>query len=170
MKLQPSQIVGLVVVVIFGGVLAWTYLGAAPMHDAPAIANAPTLNPIPSVAPPSPLTPMTAPPPVPSDPTSVGSGEAKDDLYCGGAIYAAHRASSDPADTKEKRRVLMVPALASAGADKLIKEGVASRETTAQFADAHTDRAMKDYAAGKLRISLAACEARAEAALKALGQ
>src|SRR5262245_28214324 len=97
MKLRPTQIVGLVGIVVFGGILIWTLL--KPKYDPYKIQGMP----IGEVTAPAPAVPevsheaiIPVPPAAqPSNPLAIGSDEAKDDLYCSGIIFATHQASGD---------------------------------------------------------------------------
>jgi hypothetical protein len=97
-----------------------------------------------------------------NDPLTVGSETARDDLYCSGVIFAVHRSKPEDAlsDDAQKRRDAVI-ALAEAGVAKLKTDGVATDATTASFADAHSEKAAKDFAAGKTRISFEECMGRA---------
>jgi hypothetical protein len=171
MQVKPAQLIGIGLVAVIGAALAVTTLLQEPEQPKHAAVNERGETAALARLSPSPLAPASgAISGAANDPLSAGSTEARDDLYCQGLIFAAHISAIDLADPKERRRGLLSPALASAGADRLIKEGVATRETTAIFARAHTDVAVQDYAKGKPRIPLATCEARAETALAALGK
>ena len=126
MKLRPLQIVGLVAIVVFGAILAFTLTkpkpdpftvpGAMPLSEA--------LPPPAEYMKPPPLGLATAPP---ANPMEAGSQHAKDDLYCSGIVFAVHQSSKDDIASPEadKRRAAVI-ALAVAGTDKLKAEGVAT--------------------------------------------
>jgi hypothetical protein len=97
-----------------------------------------------------------------NDPLLVGSETARDDLYCSGVIFAVHQSKPEDvlSEDAQKRRDAVI-ALAEAGAAKLKTDGVATDATSASFADAHSEKAAKDFAAGKTRISFEECMGRA---------
>jgi hypothetical protein len=161
MTLRPTQIIGLVAIVVFGGILVFTLTrpkpdpftvpGAMPMSDAlppPADYMKPA-TPDPTIVP-------------PTNPMEAGSQEAKDDLYCSGVVFAVHQSSKDDiaSPDADKRRSAII-ALAVAGTDKLKVEGVATDLTTGAIADAHSEKALADINAGVPRLSFDACMARA---------
>lgn len=160
MPSKPIQIAGFLAVVVFGCLFAWLEMQPKPdpMRGAQPLGLE---TPIVGDKPPSPSISAT-----PNH--TAGSAEARDDLYCSGVIYASYRAAADPMSDAERRKLLLAPALASAGADKLIKEGVATPASTALFADALSDAALSDFAKGAPRIPVADCHARGERALTAL--
>jgi hypothetical protein len=163
MKLRPLQIVGLVAIVVFGGILVFTLTkpkldpftvpGAMRMNDA--------LPPPAEYMKPPPLDLAATPP---ANPMEVGSQEAKDDLYCSGVVFAVHQSSKDDIASPEadKRRTAVI-ALAVAGTGKLKAEGVATDLTTGSIADAHSEKALADVNAGVPRIAFDTCMARAAA-------
>jgi hypothetical protein len=153
MRLRPLQIVGLIAVVVFGGRLVWQL--TEPKRDPFHLPGAIPMN--------VPAGPLPAAPPA-ADLLAVGSDDAKDDLYCSGLIFAAHRASADTlSDDEAQKRRDHVIALASAGVQKLMAAKAAGATETAAIADAHTAKAAKDFAAGTPRITLESCQERAAA-------
>lgn len=157
MRLRPLQIVGLIAVVVFGGRLIWqlTEPKRDPFH-------------VPGAIPMSvPAAPLLAEPPAAgaadTDLLAVGSDGAKDDLYCSGLIFAAHRASADTLSDEAQKRRAHVIGLASAGVEKLIAAKAAGATETGAIADAHAAKAAEDFAAGTPRITLEACQQRAAA-------
>jgi hypothetical protein len=159
-QLKPRQVVGLVAIVVFGGILAWTL--AKPKRDPSTIPGTLRIDIASTTPTPSPTATPSAAIPLAADLMSVGSQAAKDDLYCAGIVYTTHRAKPGSPQQSEKDLDL-ITALALAGADKLIAESVATNVTTAKIADAHTAQAETDLAAGKPRLTLAQCRKRAEA-------
>ncbi len=161
--MKPLQWVGVAAIAFFGGKLVYDLTrpepdpfllpGAMPMSDTLA-ASDPVELPIP----PLPEIPVVIPPPL--DPLIVGSDAARDDLYCSGIIFAAHRASGDEFSPEAQARRDRVIALAEAGVAKLLSEGAAQTGETAAIADAHSTRALDDFAVGTPRISVEECEAR----------
>jgi hypothetical protein len=163
MRLRPLQIVGLLAVVGFG--IKLVMLLTEPKRDPFHLPGAMPLSA--PVEPALPEPPMIAPPvaeapnPVPADLLSLGSDEAKDDLYCSGLIFAAHRVSPDTLSDAAQERRAQVVALASAGVEKLIAAKAADAIQTGAIADAHAAKAAEDFAAGTPRLTLEACEQRA---------
>ena len=110
--------------------------------------------------------PVTPPPP-PADPLAVGSQDAKDDLYCAGVIYAANPSppsALNPTDEAVLRKAQALGiVLGESGINKLVIQKAAHATHGALIADAYAVQAAKDFAAGKPRISLDDCNARAKA-------
>jgi hypothetical protein len=110
--------------------------------------------------------PITPPPP-PADPLAVGSQDAKDDLYCAGVIYAANPSppsALNPTDEAVLRKAQALGIiLGESGINKLVIQKAAHATHGALIADAYAVQAAKDVAAGKPRISLEDCNARAKA-------
>jgi hypothetical protein len=110
--------------------------------------------------------PVTPPPP-PADPLAVGSQDAKDDLYCAGIIYAANPSppsALNPTDEAVLRKAQALGIiLGESGINKLVIQKAAHATHGALIADAYAVQAAKDLAAGKPRISLDDCNARAKA-------
>jgi hypothetical protein len=110
--------------------------------------------------------PITPPPP-PADPLAVGSQDAKDDLYCAGVIYAANPSppsALNPTDEAVLRKAQALGIiLGESGINKLVVQKAAHATHGALIADAYAIQAAKDLAAGKPRISLDDCNARAKA-------
>jgi hypothetical protein len=116
-------------------------------------------------APPAPQ-PVTPPPP-PADPLAVGSQDAKDDLYCAGVIFAENPSppnALNPTDEAVLRKAQMLGiALAESGVNKLVVQKAAHATHSALISDAYAIQAARDREAGKTRISLDDCTARAKA-------
>ncbi|HEX5008696.1 MAG TPA: hypothetical protein VFV70_16400 [Hyphomonadaceae bacterium] len=110
--------------------------------------------------------PITPPPP-PADPLAVGSQDAKDDLYCAGIIYAANPSppgALNPTDEAILRKAQALGiVLGESGINKLVIQKAAHATHGALIADAYALQAARDLAAGKPRISLDDCYARAKA-------
>jgi hypothetical protein len=110
--------------------------------------------------------PITPPPP-PADPLAVGSQDAKDDLYCAGVIYAANPSppsALNPTDEAVLRKAQALGIiLGESGINKLVVQKAAHATHGALIADAYAIQAARDLAAGKPRISLDDCNARAKA-------
>jgi len=143
-------------------VLAAVVLGLGACGDN---ATAPTAEAAPP-AKPATSAPITPPPP-PADPLAVGSQDAKDDLYCAGIIYAANPSppsALNPTDEAVLRKAQALGIiLGESGINKLVIQKAAHATHGALIADAYAVQAARDLAAGKPRISLDDCNARAKA-------
>ena len=162
MKLRPAQVVGLVAIVVFGGYLAARLLQGS--RDPDLLPSGVRLSDHPTPSSPTPqLPPVELSTSTPVDPLAVGSDTAKDDLYCSGVIFAVHRSKPehDLSEEAQARRNAVI-ALAEAGVTRLKIDGAATDATTASLADAHSEKAARDFEAGKTRISFEECMARAE--------
>ena len=162
MKLRPAQVVGLVALVVFGGYLAIRLLQDA--RDPDLLPSGVRLSDLPAPSGPAPQRPpMELSTSTSVDTLTVGSDTAKDDLYCSGVIFAVHRSNpEDELSEEAQARRNAVIALAEAGVTRLKIDGAATDATAASFADAHSEKAAEDFAAGKTRISFEECMARAE--------
>jgi hypothetical protein len=107
------------------------------------------------------------PPPPPADPLSVGSQDAKDDLYCAGVIYIENPSPDgalNPTDEAVLRKAQALGIeLAESGINKIVIQKAAHATHGALIADAYIDQAELDLKAKKPRIALADCYARARA-------
>lgn len=109
--------------------------------------------------------PSVLPPPLPN-PLAVGSQEAKDELYCSGVIFDKYAPGEPLSPTQEAVRMTnegLGMMIANAGADKLMAEGVARVTQLGAISDAYADKVAKDIKAGKPRLSLETCMAKAKA-------
>jgi len=179
MKLKRTQIVGLVAIIVFGGGMIFRM--TQPSEREVMEKRLASLQRIEVPAPEFPMpdlssinTTVTAPtstlgagahsqPSAPDiDYTSLGSQDARDDLYCGGVASAEFDAKikTDHPD-KVAPLIQMQKNLESAGIKKLRAEGVSKDGDWAYFTNAFVDKAKTDYAADKLRLPVAACVARA---------
>lgn len=117
-------------------------------------------------APPAASAPITPPPP-PADPLSVGSQDARDDLYCAGVIYVSNPSppsALNPVDEAVLRKAQMLGiVVAESGINKLVLQKAAHATHGGMISDAYTAEAGRDLAAGTPRISLEDCNARARA-------
>jgi hypothetical protein len=160
-KLQPTQIVGLIAVLGFGGYLVVRIMQG--QQDPDVLPSGVRISDLPSPSVPEPaLPPLELSTTLPADLLNAGSQDARDDLYCSGLIYAEHLAKPGGAEQTQKQ-LNAILSLAQAGTGKLKAEGAATDATTAAIADAHTDKAAADYAARTPRIALDACLTRAAA-------
>jgi hypothetical protein len=179
MKLKPTQIVGVVAIIVFGGGMIFRMtqpsereimerrLASLPRISAPEVEF-----PMPDLS--SLNTTVTAPtsvlgagtPATPAEPeidyTALGSQEAKDDLYCSGVLGAEFsvKIKTDHPD-KVAPLLDMQKKLDSAGIAKLRAEGVSKGEDWAYYTLAFGKKAEGDYAASALRIPVATCVERA---------
>jgi hypothetical protein len=107
------------------------------------------------------------PPPPPSDPLSIGSQDAKDDLYCGGLILAAYPVPTSAMSPTDEARLIknqnLGVSLADTGIDKLIAEGIAHATHAGAISEAYTTIAAADLEANTPRISMEECIRRGEA-------
>lgn len=180
MKLRPTQVVGLVAIVVFGGILVTTLLKGK--RDPDLLPSGVRLSDLPSLPAPDPQFPpldLSAPqPPAVSangastnafsypgapDYLNLGSQDAKDDMYCAGVISAEFDARPDQHPDEMSKQIAAQTSLDDAGTEKLIAEGAATRETGAGFTLAYSAKAHADHAANALRIPFDACMARAAA-------
>jgi hypothetical protein len=178
MKLKPTQVIGLVAIVVFGGGMIFRLtqpserevmerrLASLPRIEVPDVEI-----PIPDLQYTIPSTPGSDTLPALSTPaapavnyTATGSQDARDDLYCDAALNAEFdkvvqtgHPDASAALLKESSR------LRGAGLAKLKAEGASTGDDWAFFTSAYSDLATADHAAGKLRIAVAACKARAAA-------
>jgi hypothetical protein len=178
MKLKPRQIFGLGAIVVFGSIMLFRLtqpsereimeqrLAALPRMETPDIEF-----PMPDLqytAPPSSgsgALPALATPAAPAvNYTSVGSQDARDDLYCDAALNAEFDKVVSTGDPDASSALLKESGrLRGAGLAKLRTEGASDGDDWAFFTSAYRDLATPDHAAGKLRIAVAACKARAAA-------
>jgi hypothetical protein len=101
--------------------------------------------------------------PAPVDNTLLGSAAARDDLYCAGVISAQFDHNKQQPPEEMSKQIAALRALDEAGLARLRAENVATIDSGATFSMPHVDKANADYNAGKLRITFAACMARAAA-------
>lgn len=182
MKLKPTQMIGAVAIVVFGGGMIFRMtqpsereimekrLASLPRIEVPAPEfPMPDLSSINTTvtAPESVLgSAASATPSAPTEPekdyTLLGSQEARDDLYCGGVVSAEFDAKikTDHPD-KVAPLIEVQKKLESAGVRRLRAEGVSKDNDWAFFTNAHNDKARADYAGGAIRIPVATCLERA---------
>lgn len=183
LKLKPRQVIGLVAIVVFGGILIVRLTQPSErqiMEQRLASLPSPTYTPpeLPALD----LSTTTVPPldlsaPAPAgtsgpiydypgapDYLNVGSQPAKDDMYCAGVLNAEFHAVTATAHPDVMSMLLRDhQALDAAGIAKLVAEGAATEANAAGFTLAYGDKAEADYAAKSLRIPVATCSARAAA-------
>ncbi len=174
MKLKPTQVVGLLAIIVFGGGMIFRMTQPSEREVMEKrLASLPRLE-VPPVEFPMPDLSVTAPvarppgvtsaaPAVPAvDYTALGSQDARDDLYCGGVVGAEFdlKIKTDHPDTVAPL-IELQKKLESSGIRKLRAEGVSKDDDWAFYTNAHDEKAKADFAAGALRIPVAACIARA---------
>ncbi|HVY89938.1 MAG TPA: hypothetical protein VG942_13795 [Hyphomonadaceae bacterium] len=159
MKLRPTQIVGLIAIVVFGGILAFTLLKP---HDPDLLPSGIRLSELPRIDATPPLD--TTPPP--EKPLEVGSQDARDDLYCSGIVFETQLAGMGGDIAENQKRIDAYGALAEGGRAKLIAEKAVTESNAVVVGNAWARKAKEDYEAKALRIPLAECLKR-PAALKA---
>ncbi len=179
MKLKPTQIVGLIAIVVFGGGMVFRMtqpsereimeqrLAALPRVEIPAPEfPMPDLSSIDTTVTPPASVLGSGTTPAPSTPekdyTVLGSQDARDDLYCAGVLSAEFdvKIKTDHPD-KVVPLIEMQKSLDSAGIKKLRAEGVSTGEDWAYFTNAFSQKAHADHASGAIRIPVATCVDRA---------
>lgn len=160
---MTRNLVGLGLVGVSMAVLLLAACGQA--SEKPTATPTPTADPGVSAIPTG--TPVA--PPALADPLTLGSKDAKDDLYCSGVILAGHPGSIDSA-TPQDAAVLMQASdragvLSIRGAGRVVDEGHAKANNMGQLMDAWLEAAMADAKAKKTKISLKDCEDRADKAM-----
>ncbi|MEZ6029850.1 MAG: hypothetical protein R3C46_08865 [Hyphomonadaceae bacterium] len=178
MKLKPRQLIGLGAIVIFGGILIFRLTQPSEKEIMEQrLAALPRLT-TPSVEIPMPDLQYTPPPALTGDTPSLsatpatpkkdylvlGSQDARDDLYCDGGLNAEFDDVVETAHPDDAAALLNgAQRLRGAGLAKLKAEGASEGEDWAFFTSAYAEQTQADYAAGKLRLSVATCKARANA-------
>lgn len=155
MKMKPRQIIGLIAIVLFGGLL----ISQITQNTEREIVEGRLAN-LPQAL------SSDEPPPAPGipiepDDSMPGSQEAKDNLYCWAVLNAAFdvRIKTDP----DGATPLLAAAkrLEAAGVAKLEAEGVTHQDNWASLAVSYAEQARADYRRNALRIPVAACSERA---------
>lgn len=184
MKLKPTQWLGALAVIVFGGGMIFRMTQPSEREIMEKrIASLPTISvPAPTFSM-EPITPVEIPPmpalstggpssgpakpadlSIPGEPKylELGSQAAKDDLYCAGVVSAEFdaRIKTDHPD-KVAPLMDMQKRLDSGGVAKLKAEHVTDGGNWASFTLAFTAQAKADYEAGKLRLPVATCVERA---------
>lgn len=118
-------------------------------------------------APPAAASVPAGAPPLPADLLGIGSQEARDALYCSALIYLENPDVSDalaPVDEALLRKAQMLGfAIGEFGINKLVEEKAAHATHARAISDAYAAQVEKDAKAGKPRLSLKDCNARAAA-------
>lgn len=106
-------------------------------------------------------------PPPPEHPLQVGSQDAREDMYCSALIYAENPDVSDalaPVDEALLRKAQALGfIIGESGINKLVAQKAIHATHARILADAYAAEVEKDLRAKKLRLSLEACNKRAEA-------
>jgi hypothetical protein len=180
MKLKPRQVIGLVAIVVFGGMMAFRLTQPSEreimerrLASLPSIQVPPPTYDLAPTLPPATLdlsiagattAGSTYEPPAEPDYLNLGSQAAKDDLYCGGVLSARFNAEISTAHPDAMSLLLRdSQALDTAGVEKLKAEGLATEANWAGFTLAYDAKTKVDYTAKTLRISPEACTQRAAA-------
>lgn len=173
MKLRPLQIVGLVAIVVFGGILVYTLTkpkpdpfvvpGAAPLTE--TAAPSPAGGTLPGTAETLPAAPEE--PPVIDQPLEVGSQEARDHLYCAGLLEAANPVPEEALNPADEGRIFKARmqgmSLRLVGSSMLVEEKVALDSQVDRIANAWAEIGIRDLENGDPKISLEECGERADA-------
>jgi hypothetical protein len=178
-RLKPRQVIGLVAIVVFGGIMAMSlpqpgereimeqHLASMPSISVPT--DIPALPPVnlPSLTASTSATGKADEKAIWElsgvDYDNLGSQAAKDDLYCAGVLRAEFEAIK--ADAHPDRMSILLrdgQALDEAGIARL-KSEKAIEDAGSGASVAWGDKAAKDHAADALRIPVAACTQRAAA-------
>ena len=178
-RLKPRQVIGLVAIVVFGGIMAMSlpqpgereimeqHLASMPSISVPT--DIPALPPVnlPSLTASTSATGKADEKAIWEvsgvDYDNLGSQAAKDDLYCAGVLRAEFEAIK--ADAHPDRMSILLrdgQALDEAGIARL-KSEKAIEDAGSGVSVAWGDKAAKDHAADALRIPVAACTQRAAA-------
>lgn len=173
MKLRPTQIVGLVAIVVFGGYLIYTLTkprpdpfvvpGAMPMSET---LPSPAGGALPGPAEEIPAQPEEPPAPI-DQPLEVGSQEARDHLYCAALLEAANPVPDEALIPAEEGRLfkarMQAMSLRLVGSSMLVEEGAAADSQVDRVANAWAEIGIRDIDNGDLKISLEECAERADA-------
>lgn len=173
MKLRPTQIVGLVAIVVFGGYLIYTLTKPKPdpfvVPGAMSVSEtipSPAGGNLPGLPEETPAQPEEPPAPI-DQPLEVGSQEARDHLYCAALLEAANPVPDQALIPAEEGRLFKARmdamALRLVGSSMLIEEGTVADSQIDRVANAWGEIGMRDIANGDLKISLEECAERADA-------
>ncbi len=175
MKLRPLQIVGLVAIVVFGGILVYTLTkpkpdpfvvpGAVPVTET---VNTPALGEVTMPGTSETLPAQPEEPPAPIDkPLEVGSQEIRDHLYCAALLEAANPVPTDALNPTDEGRIfkarMQAMSLRLVGSAMLVEEKAAHETQVDRVADAWAQIGIRDIEAGDPKISLEECGERADA-------
>lgn len=180
MKLRPTQIIGLVAIVVFGGIMIYRVtqpsereimdrrLASLPRMETPDIEfPMPDLQSTTPAAPGSGALPPLSTPAAPAvDYTKSGSQEARDDLYCASVLSMEFDVTIENPNTSADAAAELLnqsQALKGAGLAKLKTEGASSGDDWAFFTSAYDDLVQAEHGLKPYRIAASACAARADA-------
>lgn len=188
MKLKPTQVVGLVAIVVFGGGMIFRLtqpserermektLASLPRIEVPAPEfPMPDLSAIntPVIPPSSVLEPgagtgaaSSALPPAAKEVNylALGSQAAKDDLYCGGVLDAHFQPTLEKEGPNVASPLIeQFRMLNGAGMARLRTEGLSNGDDWGHFLSTYSAKGTADYSTGALRLPVATCIARAKA-------
>lgn len=175
MKLKPTQIVGVIAIVVFGGGMIFRLtqpserevmerrLASLPPMEVPE-ATYPGLD-LPDMTLPSDAADRAAAsvgalPEVPGY-TNLGSQDARDDLYCKAVLAAEFDVKIKTEPDKAEPLLEASRKLEVAGVRKFEAEGVTNADNWASYSVAFIETARADHKAGTLRIPVADCVTRA---------
>jgi predicted small lipoprotein YifL len=157
----------------FAVLLSLTACGPqSPPAAGPEAAASATAPAAPAITP-TPTAPISSPPPL-DNPLTLGSQQAKDEMYCAGLLEAAF-----PVDEAQVPVVMaqifraqeQAMSLRLDGTGKLIDEGVAVPAQTGAVAGAWADKAADDFEKHRPRITVARCQERGRLSVcKSAGQ
>jgi hypothetical protein len=179
MKLRPTQIAGVIAIVVFGGGALYRMLMPSEREIMERrLASLPRLEfpepsfPIPDLPDTASLPPTSAAVAaaavnalsIPGEPdyTTLGSQDARDDLYCS-AVLGQEFDAKIKTDHPDKVTPLLDGSrkLEVAGVRKLDAQGITNADNWASFTLSFVEKARADYKAGALRIPVIACVERA---------
>jgi hypothetical protein len=180
MKLKPTQIIGLVAIVVFGGGMIFRLtqpsereimdqrMASLPRVEIPAVEF-----PIPDLqytippAPGSEALPALSTPAAPTvNYTAAGSQDARDDLYCSSVLSMEFDVTIENPGTSPDAAAKLLnqsQALKGAGLAKLKSEGASTGDDWAFFTSAYDDLVQAEHGLKPYRIPASACAARADA-------
>jgi hypothetical protein len=156
MKLRPTQVVGLIAVLGFGGYLIVRIMQGP--RDPDLLPSGVRISDLPIIS----AAPVDTTP-LPAEPLAVGSQEAKDDLYCSGVVFAKQLETTSTIAEEAQRERDAYAALAEGGRARLEAEGATKGAGAIAVGNAWADKARADYKAGAPRIPFTDCMARAGA-------
>jgi hypothetical protein len=179
MKLKPTQIIGLVAIVGFGGATIFRLTQPSEREIMEQRINSLPRIETPDIEFPMPDLQYTTPPalgsdalpalPAPAAPainyTAAGSQYARDDLYCGSVLAMEFDVKIEDPNTGPDAAAKLLnqsQALKGAGLAKLKTEGASTGDDWAYFTSAYDDLVQAEHGLKPYRISAAACAARAE--------
>jgi len=178
MKLKPRQIVGLLAIVLFGGILIsqltqpterevverrLASLPQMPSPDKAPLGGARSSSPAPAAAASDPASDPGAAPAIPIEriDSMPGSQEAKDNLYCWAVLSAEFDVIIKTDPGRATPLLAAAKRLEAASIAGLEAEGVTNRDNWASLTVSYAEKARADYRRNTLRVPVAACSERA---------